>query len=850
MSSSSSPLTKPDVTLSLTLPSPSPVEALKPEERGIKLIQLLLKCANHASSGNLHRADACLRQISQLASVSGDSMQRLASWFASALAVRLVKRWPGLYKALNHSGPASAELDQARSIFTRAFPYLGFAYAVITRSLIQTMSASSERVIHIIDLGSGDPKLWVPLLRSFAHVLHGPRHLKITCVSSKRVVLEKLGARLAKEAQSLDMAFQFNPVNVTLRELTIDMLKVRSGEALALTSVLNLHILLAEDDRVDAHFGFSSKNNNGVKDCKQMSKFLAMVQSMSPKVVLLVEQESDHNLNRLADRFIEGLHYYSAVFDSIDVNFRGSSSEERVALEEMFGKEIENMVACEGLEREERHERYARWMVRFAGAGFRPVRLFYESMEDARRLVEAYGSDGKLQEGEADHFSLKTFSNVRHRRNNLGPCRHHHQEKQKRKLERPSDLLLTDMGIDNKTREEEKQTSETMSSDLNNYTIIKEGEAEILMHAKNQVFYNKTQVKNRDISIAVLRAFISKRKQEQEAILSRRMKTAQLVMGENASKLEAPAESAPHDEKSNGKCEELEEISHDEPCCISEETVKTSDGKGQGELKAPRVLEALSASGLRALRYAREVEGIGQVVALDNDKASVEACRRNIKFNGSVACSKVESHLADARVYMLSHPKEFDVVDLDPYGSPSVFLDSAVQSIVDGGMLMCTATDMAVLCGGNGEVCYSKYGSYPLRGKYCHEMALRILLASIESHANRYKRYIVPVLSVQMDFYVRVFVRIYTSASAMKNTPLKLSYVYQCTGCDSFHLQSIGRTVSKNNSVRYLPGFGPVVPQECSDCGKKYNMGGPIWSAPIHDQEWVTSILADVKSMN
>lgn len=26
-------------------------------------------------------------------------------------------------------------------------------------------------------------------------------------------------------------------------------------------------------------------------------------------------------------------------------------------------------------------------------------------------------------------------------------------------------------------------------------------------------------------------------------------------------------------------------------------------------------------------------------------------------------------------------------------------------------------------------------------------------------------------------------------------------------------------------------------------------MGGPIWSAPIHDEEWVDSILADVKSM-
>ncbi|KAI3993452.1 hypothetical protein MKX01_002465 [Papaver californicum] len=69
--------------------------------------------------------------------------------------------------------------------------------------------------------------------------------------------------------------------------------------------------------------------------------------------------------------------------------------------------------------------------------------------------------------------------------------------------------------------------------------------------------------------------------------------------------------------------------------------------------------------------------------------------------------------------------------------------DSVVQSVADGGILMCTATDMAVLCGTMG-----RYGSYPLRGKYCHKMALRIVLACIESHANRYKRYIVPVLSV------------------------------------------------------------------------------------------------------
>ena len=50
-----------------------------------------------------------------------------------------------------------------------------------------------------------------------------------------------------------------------------------------------------------------------------------------------------------------------------------------------------------------------------------------------------------------------------------------------------------------------------------------------------------------------------------------------------------------------------------------------------------------------------------------------------------------------------------------------------------------------MLCGNNGEACWSKYGCYPLHRPYCHEMALRILLASLEAHANRHKRHIVPV---------------------------------------------------------------------------------------------------------
>lgn len=119
-------------------------------------------------------------------------------------------------------------------------------------------------------------------------------------------------------------------------------------------------------------------------------------------------------------------------------------------------------------------------------------------------------------------------------------------------------------------------------------------------------------------------------------------------------------------------------------------------------------------------------------------------------------------------MYEHKRTNQFDVIDLDPYGCPSIFLDSAVQAIRDGGLLLVTATDMAVLAGNSPETCYSKYGALSLKSKYCHEMALRLLLQCIESHANRYGRYIVPLLSISADFYIRVFVQVFSGAHQCK----------------------------------------------------------------------------------
>lgn len=45
--------------------------------------------------------------------------------------------------------------------------------------------------------------------------------------------------------------------------------------------------------------------------------------------------------------------------------------------------------------------------------------------------------------------------------------------------------------------------------------------------------------------------------------------------------------------------------------------------------------------------------------------------------------------------------KNFDVIDLDPYGTAAPFIDAAVQAVADGGLLCVTCTDLAVLAGTN-----------------------------------------------------------------------------------------------------------------------------------------------------
>lgn len=356
---------------------------------------------------------------------------------------------------------------------------------------------------------------------------------------------------------------------------------------------------------------------------------------------------------------------------------------------------------------------------------------------------------------------------------------------------------------------------------------IKEGSAVMQYDEKEAVFYNKVQVLNRDLSIQVIRLFSEIREREKtqryEAKLARYNELLQTGL---------PA--APSSSSSSS----------------------SSSSRKQPQIKAPyelpkgiHILDALAATGLRSVRYLKEIPLARHVTINDLDASATEQARANCQQNG-VDMDKVTISNGDAIALMHAHApalSNFDVIDLDPYGTASPFLDAACAAVADGGLLCVTCTDMAVLCGSFPEKCYALYGAVPLKGGFVHEAALRILLHALEAAASRHKKHIVPWLSLSVDFYVRVFVRVYESPIEVKRSLLKRGMVYQSHQCPSFYIQPLGTSsATKRGNEQNYSGAPVTAPSTCEETGGRMRVGGPMWTDPIHSQAVVDTLLERV----
>ena len=238
-----------------------------------------------------------------------------------------------------------------------------------------------------------------------------------------------------------------------------------------------------------------------------------------------------------------------------------------------------------------------------------------------------------------------------------------------------------------------------------------------------------------------------------------------------------------------------------------------------------RYADALAASGVRGVRIANEI-GLDTTIN-DWKQSSYNLIKKNIQLNSLEKLAKATHNNANVLLYS----DAYHIVDIDPFGSPSQFLDAACKSVVN--LLEITATDTASLCGAHLNSGIRKYSAVPFNNEYHSEMGVRILLGKVAFELAKHDKGMVPLLSHATKHYIRTYLEIEKGAKNANRTLKNIGYIVHCIQCG--HRES-------------LKGIAIAIDKYCKLCGKKVNIAGPIWLGILHTKEFLNDVLIEIEN--
>lgn len=243
------------------------------------------------------------------------------------------------------------------------------------------------------------------------------------------------------------------------------------------------------------------------------------------------------------------------------------------------------------------------------------------------------------------------------------------------------------------------------------------------------------------------------------------------------------------------------------------------------------ICDVFGGSGIRAIRYKKEINGAGEVFVNDISSLAVEQSKNNAIANNV----DIEIHQKEANILLRENRGVFDVIDIDPFGTPSYFIDSASYSLKKDSLLCVTATDTSALCGTYKEPCIRKYNAKPYKSEYCHETGIRILAGFVALTLAKYKKYIEDIkLSHSSEHYMRLYIKINKgSASTDESLAENIGHIIHCKKC-LFREAITGLTTS--------------IPEICPVCSEKTVVAGPLWIGKLQNRDFIANMVSKLDS--
>ncbi|XP_024380933.1 DELLA protein RGL1 [Physcomitrium patens] len=353
-----------------------------PEDSGLQLVHMLLACAEAIEKSDFNKAKPILDQLLRSSDPYGDPMQRIALYFGEALTDHLA----GVVSPSETHLLSDSKL--AYQAFYKVLPFAKFSHVTANQTIYEAVVRSQN--VHVVDLDIQLGLQWPCFIQSLAMRPGGAPHLRISAIGTNAENLQTTKRRLSEFAEALKVPFEFTPVLSSLENLTAAMLDIRSEEDLAINCSQVLHTLSGEEAVLD--------------------KLLSMFHNLKPNVVTLLEAEANHNGASFIARFVEALHYYCALFDSLE-GALGRDSADRYHIESTaLAAEIKEIVAFKGNRRRVRHVRSETWRGLFAKAGFLSMAFSSYTVQQAQMLLEVLTSKPMQQANATMPYKLSQES--------------------------------------------------------------------------------------------------------------------------------------------------------------------------------------------------------------------------------------------------------------------------------------------------------------------------------------------------------------------------------------------------------------------------------------------------------
>ncbi|XP_010544534.1 PREDICTED: scarecrow-like protein 26 isoform X2 [Tarenaya hassleriana] len=374
------------------------LEDPKPDDlKGLRLVHLLMAAAEALTGAHKTQelTRVILARLKELVS-PGDrtNMERLAFHFTDGLssllerATNTVKRRQGGGSHLHREVRDHVDVVAAFQLFQDMSPYVNFGYLTANQAILEAVGY--ERRIHIVDYDIMEGVQWSSFMQALVTRKAGPpvQHLRVTALSQaingrKSVAaVQEAGRRLASFAESVGQPFSFHHCKLDSDEtFNSSSLKLVRGEALVINCMLHL-----------PRFSYQTPNS--------LVSFLSETKTLNPKLVTLVHEEVGMSVDQgFTTRFMDLLHQFSAIFDSLEAGFPVANPArgfvERAFLGPWISAWLTRIAAATENSEVESFLSWSRWL---ETNGFNPVDVSFTNCCQAKLLLSLFSDGYKVEE--------------------------------------------------------------------------------------------------------------------------------------------------------------------------------------------------------------------------------------------------------------------------------------------------------------------------------------------------------------------------------------------------------------------------------------------------------------------